>query len=419
MFALLLLATLQAPVRPDTLTITLTGAVARALVASPSVSAAVGDVARQRGLRAETILPFPTNPAVVYGRTTRTTPSNTTQDTEWLVAQEIEIGGQSFTRRAAMSAFLSASEARVEDAQRLTALEARRAYLALALAHRQASLVDTTAGFAERMAGFARRQFEAGEINRLELNAAVLDAARTRSAAERASAITETAAADLARLLSLPPDTVPRTEPLPPLPLVAWDSTARDPIDLARSRRPDLLAAGAEVEGAGKALSAAQRMIIPNLTVAAVGGQEGGTDDLLGLQFGMQVPLFHHGQAARGAAEADLAASRAAQAATMRAIQAELQSGLARLRRSMGAERYFAEAVLASSAENVALTERALLEGEVDLTDVIVLRRAALEAQLEYLAVLADAYSAWFEVSAALDVDPLDLATLLTGKPEP
>ncbi|HQR16950.1 MAG TPA: TolC family protein [Gemmatimonadales bacterium] len=419
MIALLLLATFQAPLEPDTLTLAMSEAVHRALAASPSIASAASDVTRTRGLRAETLFPFPSNPVAVYGRTTRTTPSTTTQDTDWLVSQEIEIGGQSFTRRAAMSAFLRASEARVEDAQRLTALEARQAYLALALAHRQEALIDTTAGFAERMAGFAKRQFEAGEINRLELNAAVLDAARTRSAAERARAVTETAAADLARLLSVPADTVVRTGPLPPLPRVAWDSAARDPISLARSRRPDLLAVEADVEGAGKALSAAQRAFIPNLTVAAVGGQESGTDDLLGLQFGLQVPLFYNGQAARGAAEADLAASRAARAATTREIQAELQGGLARLRRSTAAERHFAGAVVASAAENVALTERALVEGEVDLTDVIVLRRAALEAQLEYLAVLADAYSAWFEVSAALDVDPLELAPLLTGKPEP
>lgn len=419
MIGLLLLAIIQVPIKPDTLSLTLSDAVLRALAVSPSIATAVGEVARARGLRAETLLPFPTNPAVVYGRTTRTTPSKTTQDFDWLVSQEIEIGGQSFTRRSAMTAFLRASEARVEDAQRLAALDARRAYLALALAVRQEALIDTTAGFAERMAGFARRQFEAGEINRLELNAAVLDAARTRSAAERARAVTETAAADLARLLSLPPDTVVRTGRMPPLPIVAWDSATRDPLSLARSRRPDLLAAAAEVEGAGKSLSAAQRAFIPNLTIAAIGGQESGTDDLLGLQFGVQVPLFYNGQAARGVAEADLAASRATQAATLRAIQAELQGGLARLRRATSAERHFAEAVLASSTENVALTERALVEGEVDLTDVIVLRRAALEAQLEYLAVLADAYAAWFEVSAALDVDPLDLATLLTGKPKP
>lgn len=314
-----------------------------------------------------------------------------------------------------MTAFLRASEARVEDSRRLTALETRLAFLTLALAQRQEALIDTTARFAERMVGFAQRQFDAGEINRLELNASILDAARTRSAAERARFVTEAAAAELARVVAVSPDTAVRAISLPSLPDIAWIAMA-DPLQLARSRRPDLLAAEAQLQGAGSALSAAKRAFIPNLTFAALGGQEGGTDDLLGWQVGLQVPLFYNGQAARGEAEAELAAANAARAATERAITAELQAGIARLVRSTTAERYFANSVLTAATENVALTEQALLEGEVDLTDVIVLRRTALEAQLESLAVLADAYSAWFEVAAALDVDPLELSMLLTGK---
>ncbi|HMU62281.1 MAG TPA: TolC family protein [Gemmatimonadales bacterium] len=414
MLALLLLATVQVVVQPDTLTLTMTDAVTRALTVSPAVTSAVGDVARVRGLRAEALLPFPTNPTVFYGQTERTTAASTTHDDDWLISQEIEIAGQSFTRRSAMSSFLRASEARVEDARRRVALDTRMAYLTLALTERQQLLIDSTAQFAERMAAFAQRQFDAGEINRLELNGSLLDAARTRSAAERARAAVEVAAAEFARILAVPPDSLVRTVPLPDLPLVGREAVP-DLLPLARSRRPDLLAAGAEVDGAGGNLSVAQRGFIPNLTLAALGGQEGGTDDLLGFQVGLQVPLFHNGQAARGAAEAELAAARATLVATERLIQAELQGGLARLVRSTAAERRFAEQVLGAATQNVNLMEQALMEGEVDLTDVIILRRTAVDAQLEYLAVLADAYAAWFEVSTALDVDPLELTTLLTG----
>lgn len=275
MLALLVLVTIQHPVRPDTLTLTMADAVSRALVVSPSVAVAVGDVARVRGLRAETLLPFPTNPGVFYGQTERTTATSTTQDYDWLISQELEIGGQSFTRRSAMTAFLRASEARVEDSRRLTALETRLAFLTLALAQRQEALIDTTARFAERMVGFAQRQFDAGEINRLELNASILDAARTRSAAERARFVTEAAAAELARVVAVSPDTAVRAISLPSLPDIAWIAMA-DPLQLARSRRPDLLAAEAQLQGAGSALSAAKRAFIPNLTFAALGGQEGG-----------------------------------------------------------------------------------------------------------------------------------------------
>lgn len=412
---LCLVVALQGTKPPDTLTVSLEGAVSRALTVSPAVAAALGEVRRARGIRSESLWPFASNPTVEYGRVRRRVAGSTTHDRDWAVSQEIEIAGQSFARRGASSARLRASESRVLDAQRLTELDVRQVYLVLALSERERALADTAALFAERLADFARRQFEAGEINRLELNAAVLDAARARSTAERALARAEAAAADLARVLAVPQDTTVRSSALPPLPTLTWDSAVAL-LPFALASRPDLRAAQAEQQGASQSLSVARRGFIPNLTVAAVGGQEGGTDDLLGFQLGIQVPLFFRGQAARGAAEADLATARAVRSATERAIRAELEAGLARLRRSTAAERLFAREVLGAATENVTFTERALAEGEVSLTDVILLRRTALDAQLEYLAVLADAYTSWFELAAALGVGPLELPAILTGE---
>jgi outer membrane protein TolC len=69
--------------------------------------------------------------------------------------------------------------------------------------------------------------------------------------------------------------------------------------------------------------------------------------------------------------------------------------------------------VLRAATENVTLTERALAEGEVSVTDVVVLRSAAVAAQLEYLDVLGEATAAWFELAAALNTSPAELAELL------
>ena len=48
------------------------------------------------------------------------------------------------------------------------------------------------------------------------------------------------------------------------------------------------------------------------------------------------------------------------------------------------------------------------------VTDVVVLRTAAVAAQLEYLEVLAEAAEAWFELAAALNVSPTDLAQFIS-----
>ncbi|MGH7546780.1 MAG: TolC family protein [Gemmatimonadales bacterium] len=396
----------------DTLVLTLDGATARALAASPTVAAAVGAVRAPRGLRAEAWWPFPENPTLEYGRVRRQTGVSTTYDRQWSVTQEIEIAGQWAWRGSAASARVRSADARVNDARRLVALEARRAYVALALAERRAALTDSAAGFAERLAQFARRQFEAGEVNRLEWNAAVLEAARTRSGAERARADAAAAAADLARLLALPRDSTPRATTLPPIPDLRWSSDSVL-LTLARSRRPDLRASEASQRSADRNVTAARLSFVPNLAVTLFDGREEGTDRLLGLAVGLRIPLFHRQQANIGAAQAERAAARAELAATERAIQANVLAAGARFLRARAAEERFATEVLRAATENVTLTERALAEGEVSLIDVLVLRATAVNAQLEYLDVLRDASDAWFELAAALAAQPAELAALL------
>ncbi|MGH7614279.1 MAG: TolC family protein [Gemmatimonadales bacterium] len=403
---------LQAGAPTHTFAISLEGATRRAVVVSPTVAAAIGAVRAPRGLRAEAWWPFPDNPTLEYGRVRRRAGLSTVYDREWAVTQEIEIAGQWAFRGSAASALVRSAEARAQDARRLAALEARRAYVALAVAERRAALTDSTAVFAERLAGFALRVFEAGEANRLELNAAVLEGARARSAAQRALAEMEAAAAELARILALSRDSTPRTTPLPAVPALAWSSDTVL-LGIAHRRRPDLRASEELWRSTHRSVTAARLSLVPSLTVAAVGGREAGTDDLLGIAVGIRVPLFHRQQGAIGAAAAERAAARAEETATRRAILAEALSAGARFARARLAERRFATDVLQAAAENVALTERALTEGEVSVTEVLVLRRTAVDAQLEYLDVLRDAYGAWFELAAALAAAPSELITML------
>jgi outer membrane protein TolC len=282
----------------------------------------------------------------------------------------------------------------------------------LALAERRAALVDSNAVFAERLAQSARRQLDAGEVNRLEYNAAVLESARARSAAERAGGRREAAAANLARLLALGPDSVPKTAPLPPVPELRAADEARL-LSVARSRRPDLAAAVFETEAAKRALSLAHRSLIPNLTFSIFSGREEATDDLFGFSVGLSIPLFRRRQADVGAARAGHSIARAEAAAIGRLLEAEVRSAAARYARAASAERRFAAEVLRAATENVTLTERALEEGEVSVTDVVVLRSAAVAAQLEHLEVLGEAYLAWFELAAAFNATPKELVGLI------
>jgi cobalt-zinc-cadmium efflux system outer membrane protein len=157
----------------------------------------------------------------------------------------------------------------------------------------------------------------------------------------------------------------------------------------------------------------AQLGLVPNVALSLTSGREAGTDRLFGFTVGLRIPLFHRQQGATGQAAADRAQAQADRTATERAIRAEVLSASARYQRARTAEHRFETEVLQAAAENVRLTERAVIEGEVSLTDVLVLRNTALAAQLEYLDVLRDAADAWFTLAAALGAEPADLPALL------
>ncbi len=410
MLGLLLSAMLLASPQ-DTLVVSLKDAVNRAILVSPEVAAAEGAVLIPAGERSQNALPFAGNPSIEYERLRRQSPDRTVYDYGWKISQEIDIIGWA-KRRSAAGKRVQSAEAGVLDARRRAALEAQFTYVALRLAQRRVALADSNAVFAERLAEFAREQLDAGEVNRLEYNTAVLEAARARSQADRTAAGLSAAEADLARVLAIPPDSAVRTLALPAMPALAVTDKERL-LSLAIGRRPDLEAALLASDAAQTSVTAAKLQNIPNIEIAALSGMEEGFDDLLGFSVSLSVPLFHRQQANLGFARAEREMARAALVDTQRRINAEVVAAAALYARARDAERRFAAEVLVAAAQNVELTGQAFEAGEVSVTDVVVLRAAAVTALLEYLEVLSDAYQGWFLLAAVLNSEPEELTRLL------
>jgi len=410
MVGLLLSAMLLASPQ-DTLVLSLDDAVSRAILVSPAVAAAKGAVLIPAGERGEDAWPFPDNPYVEYERVRRQSPDGTVYDYGWKFTQQIELIGWA-KRRSAAGKRVAAAEAGVLDARRRTALEAQISYVTLQLAQRRVALADSNAVIAERLAEFARERLAAGEVNRLEYNTAVLEAARARSQADRTAADLRGAEADLARVLAVPADSAIRTVPLPDIPALSVADEA-GLLSLAISRRPDLEAALRTSDAAQTSVTAAKVQNIPNIELSARTGLEEGFDDLLGFSVSLSVPLFHRQQANLGRARAEREVARAALVDTRRRINAEVVAAAALYARARDAERRFAAEVLVAASQNVELTGQAFEAGEVSVTEVVVLRATAVATLLEYLEVLSDAYQGWFLLAAVLNAEPDELSRLL------
>ena len=412
---LVLLGTLQVSVPGDTnivVPVSLPEAIRRALATSPQVEAARGEVHRARGIRGESRWPLVGDPLLGLDRTRRVNGSGTSYDRGWSVEQDLDIAGQWLFRRGGGNALTRAAEAGVTDAERRVARETRRRFIALVVAQRRASLADSAAAFAGRLATFAQRQFDAGEMNRLEANAASLERGRAQSEASRRRSERFAAMQSLAVWLGYRGDTLPDPVAPGPTPAIPPSPTA-DLVSIARERRPDYRVAEQVFRSAELFRRAARLTWIPTLAVSVSGGEEGGSDRLRGVGIGLRVPLLARGQATRGAATADYASSHAALVQAERDLVSEVRSALTSYLLAQEAEQRFQVDVLTAAEENVILTERALAEGELSLTEVLLLRRTALDAQLEYLEVFANRYNAWFDLAAALGVEPEAVPAIL------
>ncbi|MCL7982421.1 MAG: TolC family protein [marine benthic group bacterium] len=407
MTTLLLAAALLAGTQ-DTVTYTLEQAVQRAALISPGVLAAEGAIAAPTGERSVVRLPFQGNPVVQYAGADRTTGSHSVWDWEWSLRQEIEIGGQWSARSSAEEHRIRAAQELVSEAARATGLDTRIRFLDLRMATRIAELADSTAEFAERLSAMASERLDAGAISVLEYNTAVIEAARTRSQAERAAALREATEARLAVVLGVPAPGTVQALPLPPLPdFQEYDRAAL--VAVAEARRPDLRADSLSWEASDRDVTAASRRVIPNLELAGFTGREEGTDDLLGFSIGAIIPLVDHGQGDKGRAEASRAAAEARMTETRRAIQAQVVAAASRFERNVRAERRFAVEGLAAARENASLVEMAFEEGAVGIAQVVVLREAAVAAEVEYIEARRSAYESWFQLSAALRITPQQL----------
>ncbi len=409
----LLLTSVRAP-GADTVRISLQQAMARARAVSPAVLAARGSLAAARGVRSEAGWPVASNPHLSYTAGPSKPPAGRARyDFQWTLSQSLEVAGQSFLRASAAGDRVRAAQGRLEDAGRRVGLGAARAWLAARMAVRRERVEVAADSLARRLDSFAGREFAAGGIGRLDRNAAILSAVSARTALDRARAERDTALAALARVLGFPSDSVPWPSALPPLPelsdVVSHDSAL---VVTARLRRPDIAAAELAVRAARQEETLAHRSLVPDLDLGGFAGHQEG-DAVVGLSVGISLPVFHRQQAAIGLAEERASGAEAALLSSERSVRAQVEEAAIRFDRGLQAARQIGGEALKAARENAALSERALEAGELAVPEVVTLRAQALAVQLDHLAALESAYRAWFDLAAALDVEPEALAGLV------
>jgi cobalt-zinc-cadmium efflux system outer membrane protein len=165
----------------------------------------------------------------------------------------------------------------------------------------------------------------------------------------------------------------------------------------ALERRQDLAAAREELEAARAEARLAAREAWPSPRVGVAWAEE---EDARIVRGGLAIdlPVFQRNQAGRGVSRAQAEQAVRAVEALERAIRAEVVVAVERHRSAVAAAQAFGGTAIASVAENLELMNEAYRAGKVNLFELLVIRREALEARTAYLGALEELAAAEAEL---------------------
>src|SRR5262245_16908940 len=262
---------IEEPPASSTGRVTLAEAVERARTANPELRAAAQDVEIARGALVKARYPSQFNPQISGdgAHRSRSGPGGTGSATDYGVglSQELEVAGQRGARIAEAEQTVARAEAQVRDRERLLDAEVKQAFFAVLVGARRVQLLERIEELDRRVREAAASRATAGETSVIEANLAAIRYGQARKATLDAGAELEVARATLRRLLNL--DSSAPLETVGDLPGTAVRLTTEDAVARALELRPDLTAAGREVDRIDAERILTRRLAAPNPTIEA------------------------------------------------------------------------------------------------------------------------------------------------------
>ncbi|HEX5719200.1 MAG TPA: TolC family protein [Thermoanaerobaculia bacterium] len=379
---------------------TIDEALALAREQTPDVVLAKGRIAEARARQAAAGRRFEENPNLeVNGGYRRAEDDHL--DFEAAISQGLYGRERRSARVAGAQAALERAEAELDEARRLLLRDVWTVFVRAAAAGDRVALLTRDRQVAGELLAATERRYEAGEATALELNRARTAAANGRAEQSGAEAEESAALGELKALLGLPPEESVEVRTNPAL---------REPPDLPTllagiDRRPDLRVLEAELREAEAEAALGRALARPGLGVRGGVGREEGAD-LVTAGVVVSLPVHDRGRETLAVGEARAAALRQALDAARRAADAEVRGRHSALLRHLEAARELERTALPALEDNESLALKSFEAGEIDLGELLLLRREILETRLTYLERLLDASLTRFELEAAAGALP-------------
>ena len=328
---------------------------------------------------------------------------------EWRagIAQPFEIGGQQGRRREAAEAEIAAINAAIGEARAALRADVEQRFVQVLALQTRAGLEKQTVALIEQAASAVEKRREAGESSRLEANLALVEAERARNQLVQAEEQLAQARSELATLLQLPPGELPEAAG----DLRRDGSYTLDDLLGASSRRRQLEALNRREQAARSRLELERASRYPDVTVGLFTGREGPSDlrgNVTGMTLSVPLPLFRRNEAAIGRATTDLTQVQIERRAAERDAGAGVRAQWLRVTQLEARARRLREAVLRTLEENQRLSQMALREGEIGISELLLVNRQLAETRREQLEAETELRQARIALERAAGWPPID-----------
>ncbi|MGD8862479.1 MAG: TolC family protein [Myxococcales bacterium] len=377
----------------------------QAFAHNPEIRAAEARLGEARG-RLSGAETYPYNPSVQGRVASRRGGGQSSVDFRVFLNQRLEIAGQRGDRIDTARGELAAERARVIRARRLLAARVHLAFIATLEARELLDVSRRDMELAERLHQLAERRLQRGAGTQLDVNVAGAELGRAEARYQSAEATYRARRAELAEAMGLEPTVVPLARgelhaslgALPPL---------QQLVKSAQERRADLQALR-EMEAASRARhQLARSEAWPDLTLRAFAGREEDRDTIIGGGVSVPLPLFNRNQGREQETRARVDRFSAERHAGELSIGREVVAAHARYQAGLRTSERLRQLVLGTLEQNIELLQRSFDAGKATWPEVVVIRRALVDAQRELTTAEANARRAWVELQVAAGRMPL------------
>jgi cobalt-zinc-cadmium efflux system outer membrane protein len=338
------------------------------------------------------------NPEFEYSRESVDLPGGENRETSYFLRQRFNIAGQLGIRHDAASQQRRANEEAIELAKRELTADIRRTFYEVLHATRHADAMQRGVERLTKLNDALVQRTLAGGISRYDSLRLKREAALLRGQAATARTQAEVLQEKLKGLIGVTNN--PTGNLLPPaVPTVAE-------LEQQVLQHPEMRRLGLEADSQRLTAKAASREAWPDVTVG-VGQRELTSPGLSGdgntLELGIEIPLFH-----RGNAESDRASARARSLhAEQNLMRQQLLAGLHGTVNMVQARRKAAEDLSAVNGAGslIAAAEQSYWSGEMQVMNLIDAHRTELNAQGEELALQLNARMAYIELQTLIGED--------------